>query len=142
MNDALDKIDLPLPAVLKPEELWTGKQIFNLLLKPNDESKILLNLEAKCKTFGKEVRDKQGTPFSKWETAAGDKFHSSFCPNDGYCVIYNSELISGVVDKAIIGDGNKKSMIYAILRDYGPDAAANCLNKIAKISSRWLGIFI
>jgi DNA-directed RNA polymerase III subunit RPC1 len=28
-------LDLPQPALLKPVELWTGKQLFGLLLRPN-----------------------------------------------------------------------------------------------------------
>ena len=29
------QIDLPPPAIIKPHKMWTGKQIFGLLLKPN-----------------------------------------------------------------------------------------------------------
>jgi DNA-directed RNA polymerase III subunit RPC1 len=27
-------LDLPPPAILKPVELWTGKQLFSLLIRP------------------------------------------------------------------------------------------------------------
>ena len=63
---------------------------------------------------------------------------SSMCKNDGYLVIYNSEIMSGVIDKSIIGDGNKKSLFYTVLRDCGPIAAAECMNRVAKLSARWL----
>lgn len=29
------QIDLPPPTVMKPLELWTGKQLFGLLVRPN-----------------------------------------------------------------------------------------------------------
>jgi DNA-directed RNA polymerase III subunit RPC1 len=29
------QIDLPPPTLLKPLELWTGKQLFGLLVRPN-----------------------------------------------------------------------------------------------------------
>ena len=29
MSDALESIDLPSPAIVKPVEMWTGKQIFS-----------------------------------------------------------------------------------------------------------------
>lgn len=29
------QVDLPPPTVLKPLELWTGKQLFGLLVRPN-----------------------------------------------------------------------------------------------------------
>ena len=35
MGDALDRVDLPPPALIKPLELWTGKQVFGLLLRPH-----------------------------------------------------------------------------------------------------------
>ena len=35
----------------QPKRLWTGKQIFNVLLRPNKASNVLVNLEAKCRTY-------------------------------------------------------------------------------------------
>lgn len=35
MGDALDYVDLPVPAIVFPKELWTGKQVFSLLIRPN-----------------------------------------------------------------------------------------------------------
>ena len=138
MEDANQMIEIPNPAIMKPVQLWTGKQIFGVLLKPNQSSNINVNLETRCRTFGKDVKDRHNVAFGVSKTAAGHSFHSSFCPNDGFLVIHNSEIMSGVVDKAIIGDGNKKSMFYVVMRDFGVEAAAACMNKIAKLSARWL----
>lgn len=33
MGDGLDHIDLPTPTILKPVELWTGKQLFGVLVR-------------------------------------------------------------------------------------------------------------
>ncbi|KAI8929830.1 hypothetical protein BC831DRAFT_442224 [Entophlyctis helioformis] len=138
LGDSLLDIELPPPTIFKPFALWTGKQVFGVLLRPNKTSNIIVNLETKCRTFDKDQKDKNGVPFSKTRTAAGHEYHSTMCPNDGYLFIHNSEIMSGVVDKAIIGDGNKKSMFYIVLRDYGAVAAADCMNKVAKLSARWL----
>ena len=35
MGDACDAVDLPPPALRKPLELWTGKQMFSLLVRPS-----------------------------------------------------------------------------------------------------------
>ena len=35
MGDAAESYDLPVPTVLKPVELWTGKQIFSAMVRPN-----------------------------------------------------------------------------------------------------------
>jgi DNA-directed RNA polymerase III subunit RPC1 len=60
-------------------------------------------------------------------------------PNDGWLVIINSEIMCGVMDKATIGSGKKKSIFGVILRDYGPHEAALAMNRLAKLSARYLG---
>jgi DNA-directed RNA polymerase III subunit RPC1 len=35
MGDALDDVMLPPPTIIAPQELWTGKQLFTLLVRPN-----------------------------------------------------------------------------------------------------------
>ena len=47
-------IEIPPPAILKPRRLWTGKQIFSLLLKPNSESIVSANLSTKGKNYTKD----------------------------------------------------------------------------------------
>ena len=42
------QIDIPPPTILKPQRLWTGKQIFNVLMRPNRKSKVFVNVECKC----------------------------------------------------------------------------------------------
>ena len=39
-DDKTLKLDLPPPTILKPARLWTGKQIFSMILKPNRDSQI------------------------------------------------------------------------------------------------------
>ena len=45
MGDANERIELPPPAIIKPVELWTGKQVFSLMLRPTSTSPLLVNLE-------------------------------------------------------------------------------------------------
>ncbi|KAF8306249.1 beta and beta-prime subunits of DNA dependent RNA-polymerase [Clavulina sp. PMI_390] len=129
MADANLKIDIPPPAILKPKRLWTGKQIFNCIMRPNQESNVLVNLESKCTTLIKP-------DLSHWPK--GMKPAADLSPNDGWLVIVNSEIMCGVFDKATVGGGKKKSMFGIILRDYGPDAAAVAMGRLAKVAARWL----
>ncbi|KAF9349052.1 hypothetical protein BGX26_012591 [Mortierella sp. AD094] len=122
LGDAELKIDIPPPAIFKPAMRWTGKQIISVLLKPNRDSNVLVNLEAKTRSYDKEKR------------AVMD-----MCRNDGYLVIYNSEIMCGALDKSIVGDGNKSSLFYIVMRDYGSIEAAKCMNRLAKLCARWLG---
>lgn len=123
MADADLQIDIPPPVIHKPVRLWTGKQVFNCLIRPNRQSKVLVNLEAQCRTFEKP---KNG-------------HIKDMSPNDGWLVIQNSEVMCGVMDKSTVGDGKKNSVFGVMLRDYGPDAAVNAMNRLAKMCARWLG---
>lgn len=94
-----------------------------MLLRPNSKSPVLVNVETKNKSFTHK------------EGRAND-----LCPADGYLVIRNSEIMCGLMDKSTVGDGNKNSVFYIVLRDYGPVESANCMNRIAKLCARWLGM--
>ena len=39
MGDALSVAHLPVPAVCKPMELWTGKQVFSMLIRPDSQTR-------------------------------------------------------------------------------------------------------
>jgi DNA-directed RNA polymerase III subunit RPC1 len=122
LGDANLKIELPPPTIYKPVRLWTGKQVYNLLMKPNKDSQVLVNLEAKCRTMHDPPK---GYP-------------PDMSANDGYLVIRNSEIMCGVFDKNTVGDGKKNSVFGVILRDFGTEEAALAMNRLAKVSARWL----
>lgn len=118
--------DLPAPTVWKPKMLWTGKQIFNILMRPNKESKVLVNLECPNKMY-KTPKNPESEP---------DIPDMVF--DDTYLVVRNSEVMCGRMDKATVGGGKKNSVFYVILRDYGPDDAAAAMNRLAKVCARFL----
>ena len=116
------KFDLPPPAIIKPQVLWTGKQVFNALMRPNRKSGIAVNLDAAC-------RD-----------------HKDYYPglhrdlqNDSYLCIRNSEVMCGRMDKSTVGSGKKNSVFYVLYRDFGPEAAAKAMTRLSKLCARWLG---
>ena len=43
-GDAVNAVDLPEPTLHKPMELWTGKQLFSLLIRPNTQTRQALQL--------------------------------------------------------------------------------------------------
>ena len=120
MGDALMSVDLPTPAIVAPVELWTGKQIFGVLIRPKASDQIFVNLE---------VAEKQ---YTKKDTRA-------MCPHDGYVVIQNSEIVAGQLGKATLGSGNKAGLFYVLNSEYGAFVAATAMNRVAKLSARWLG---
>lgn len=116
-------IEIPPPTVWKPQRLWTGKQIWNVLMRPNKKMNVLVNLEAKCKSYA-PPKDKNMAP--------------DMSEDDQYLVIRNSEVMCGVMDKATVGDGKKDSVFYVLMRDFGPDYAVQGMNRLARLSARWL----
>lgn len=132
LGDADLHIDIPPPTILKPQCLWTGKQIFNVLMRPNKNSKVLVNVESKC---NKEQKPDSNN-YPKMNPLP------DLSPNDGYLVIVNSEIMCGVMDKATVGSGKKRSIFGVILRDYGPEEAAAAMNRVAKLCARWLGMLL
>lgn len=50
-SDASLTVTLPKPAILKPVKLWTGKQIFSLIIRPSSTSPVKANLKARGKTY-------------------------------------------------------------------------------------------
>ncbi|CAK9872595.1 unnamed protein product [Sphagnum jensenii] len=121
MGDAAETVDLPTPAILKPLELWTGKQIFSVLVRPNVNTRVFVNLVVAEKNYNKKANI------------------GSMCITDGYVCFRNSELICGQLGKATLGNGNKDGLFTVLLRDYGSEAAAVCMNRLAKLSARWIG---
>ncbi|KXX75608.1 DNA-directed RNA polymerase III subunit RPC1 [Madurella mycetomatis] len=118
-------LDLPPPAIIKPKALWTGKQIFNVLMRPNKESPVLVNLDAKNKIFSKK-KDGQIPDMDI---------------DDAFLVVRNSEVMCGRMDKSTVGGGKKNSVFYVILRDFGPDYAAAAMNRLAKLCARTLSLW-
>jgi DNA-directed RNA polymerase III subunit RPC1 len=78
-------IEIPPPIILKPQALWSGKQVFNVLMRPNKKSRVLVNLEAAGKQF-------KPTPGQAPDLDA----------DDSYLVIRNSEVMCGRMDKSTV----------------------------------------
>ncbi|KAK9819626.1 hypothetical protein WJX72_000381 [[Myrmecia] bisecta] len=119
MGDALDQVDLPTPAIVRPIELWTGKQLFSVMIRPNAQTRLFINLDTVEKIH--------------------DKGTEQMCPHDGYVCFRNSELISGRLGKATLGGGNKAGLFQVLNTDYSARAAAQVMNRLAKFSARYIG---
>jgi len=57
-------------------------------------------------------------------------------------VIYNSELLVGAMDKALLGGGSKNNVFYVLLRDYGQEAAAVAMSRLARICPAFLSTLV
>ena len=64
-----------------------------MILKPNRDSQIMIQLRGKGKNYSGKDED--------------------LCVNDGWFVIHNSDLVCGTVDKSIVGSGSKNNVSCA-----------------------------
>ncbi|XP_037876399.1 DNA-directed RNA polymerase III subunit RPC1 isoform X1 [Bombyx mori] len=115
--DATMRIDMPPPAIIKPRKLWTGKQIFSLIMRPNRRCEVKANLETKGKNY------------------TGNK---DLCVQDSYVIIRNSELVCGSMDKSTLGSGTKSSIFYILLRDWGEEYAVRGMWRLARMASYYM----
>ena len=73
---------VPMPAILKPKPLWTGKQIFSLILPPS----------INCVRTHSVHPDNEDDGDYKW-----------ISPGDTKVIVDNSQLISGILCKKTLG---------------------------------------
>lgn len=109
---------LPIPAILKPAELWTGKQLMELILRPSPETQLLLNLEAKARFY------------------SGSGAHDD--PAEGYVAFLDSRFISGRLDKKLLGGGAKDGLFARLYALAGGEQTATVMTRIAQFTSRYL----
>ncbi|RNF24640.1 DNA-directed RNA polymerase III subunit RPC1 [Trypanosoma conorhini] len=109
---------LPIPTILKPAELWTGKQIFELIVRPSPEVNVLLNLEAATKFY----------------TKAGKQD----CAAEGYVAFLDSCFIAGRLDKKLLGGGSKDGLFARLHTLAGGGYTARVMSRIAQFTSRYL----
>ncbi|CAD5229444.1 unnamed protein product [Bursaphelenchus okinawaensis] len=112
------KIRVPPPAILKPKELWTGKQLVELILAPE---------------LGTHVKVNISTP-NKSHPKGKDEFECK----DTYVMIKNNQLLLGMLDKALLGSGSKTNIFYVLLRDFGENFAIEAMWRLARISPVFL----
>ena len=108
---------MPPPAILKPVELWTGKQVISVMLRPNKYSNVIVNCNLKERNYTSD---------------------DHMCKQDGFVIIQNSEHICGNLAKKTMGGGSKEGLFYSLIRDNTVDVAAKSMLRLSKFSARWI----
>ena len=117
-----DKINLPPPVILKPVVLWTGKQVFSLIMRPSDRCGVKVHLRTKTKNY----------------TGPTALYQDEMTSNDSFVFIRNSELLAGTMDKSTLGSGSKNNVFYVILRDFGGEECSGAMWRLARVTSYFL----
>lgn len=107
--------DLPEPTVKKPEPLWSGKDIFSLLLPKELNHVAKASICVGCENCKREE-----------------------CPYDAYVVVKNGKLIHGVIDRNSIGAEKSESILHRIVKEYGSEAGKNFLNSLCELVNTYI----
>jgi DNA-directed RNA polymerase beta' subunit len=102
---------VPQPAIVKPVPLWTGKQMFSLILPD-------VNVEAKMADHPND----ETTPIS---------------PGDTRVLVESGELLCGILCKKTLGTG-QGGLVHVIQNEYGPEATRSFLDQTQAIVNFWL----
>jgi DNA-directed RNA polymerase I subunit RPA1 len=119
-------IEMVPPAIRKPQELWTGKQVVSTLLqhlrkgKDGDPSSnhilpgISVDLKAKTPNFA----------FGEWS-------------EEHLVIIRDGELLRGILDKSAYG-ASDFSLVHGVYEAYGPTKAGLLLNAFGRLFTAYL----
>ena len=108
---------LPEPTVSKPEQRWSGKDIFSLFLPDQFAFVTKANICNHC---------------------AECKFEA--CEYDAYVLIQDGKLKTGIIDKNSIGAERPDTIFHRVIKDYGTDAGHDFLNGISRLINGFLTI--
>lgn len=108
------------PAVIKPKQMWTGKQIISTImynLTPSDRDQ--LNLQSKSKI-----------PAAQWGPSA---------PEEQTVVFMDGQLVTGILDKSQFG-ASANGLVHAVHEIYGPQYAGKLLSILGRLFTAYLQI--
>ena len=100
------------PAIMGKTPLWTGKQVFSMLLP-------------------------KGLYYHGLFSAHDDENDPTGSFGDSRVVIENGELVSGIICKKSIGTSGG-SLVHLIWVDYGPEAATTFIDCVQNVVTEWL----
>ncbi|XP_058505753.1 DNA-directed RNA polymerase I subunit RPA1 [Solea solea] len=132
LTDKPGRVKLLPPAILRPQQLWTGKQVVStLLLNVIPEKAVPLNLVGKSKI-----------PSKAWiqvppRSAPGYK-PDTMC--DSQVVIRQGELLVGVLDKAHYGS-SAYGLVHCCYELYGGGTSGKLLSCLARLFTAYLQLY-
>ncbi|BFG35355.1 hypothetical protein CerSpe_216290 [Prunus speciosa] len=138
-----------LPAIWKPERLWTGKQVITALLNhiTRGSPPVTVEKDAKiphdffnCKNVEGEYKsDKDGQQKekkpNKEQATNKEKSKEKEEHDENHLLIYRNNLVRGVIDKAQFGDFG---LVHTVQEFYGSDTAGKLLSVLSHLFTSYL----
>ncbi|KAG1935581.1 DNA-directed RNA polymerase I subunit RPA1 [Pimephales promelas] len=132
LTDRSGRVKLLRPALIKPVQLWTGKQVVStLLLNVIPENCIPLNLTGKAKI-----------PSKAWvkEPPRSVPGYSPESMCESQVVIRQGELLMGVLDKAQYGS-SAYGLVHCCYELYGGQTSGKLLSCLARLFTAFLQLY-
>eukprot|EP01125_Pyxidicula_operculata_P014325 TRINITY_DN4767_c0_g7_i1.p1 TRINITY_DN4767_c0_g7~~TRINITY_DN4767_c0_g7_i1.p1 ORF type:complete len:1661 (+),score=497.86 TRINITY_DN4767_c0_g7_i1:111-5093(+) len=110
------RIKIPLPAIIKPKPLWTGKQVISAVLDHLLQGKIPLNLESKCQV-----------PGDMWGKGS----------MEGTVIVRQNQLCTGAIGKKQFGN-KPHGLVHGVYELYGAPMAGQLLSVLGRLFTFYL----
>ncbi|XP_043274363.1 DNA-directed RNA polymerase II subunit RPB1 [Venturia canescens] len=107
---------MPQPSILKPKSLWTGKQIFSLIIPGN------VNL---IRTHSTHPDEEDDGPY-KW-----------ISPGDTKVMVEHGELVMGILCKSTLGT-SAGSLLHICMLELGHEVCGRFYGNIQTVINHWL----
>ncbi|CAD5211450.1 unnamed protein product [Bursaphelenchus okinawaensis] len=119
------RLRLPPPAMLKPQIMWSGKQVVSaVMMNCVPVGYPLINLVGKAKS-----------PLACWKVKGFDS--PAFQMSESEVVFRQGELLCGVLDKSHYGT-TQFGLIHCCFELYGPKIAVNILSCFSRLFIRYI----
>ncbi|KAJ2501612.1 DNA-directed RNA polymerase II core subunit rpo21 [Coemansia sp. RSA 1972] len=102
---------LPTPCVLKPRPMWSGKQIYSMVIPKG------INCFNVCNGHA----DGETTPIS---------------PADTRVIVQNGELVCGMLDKKTVG-ASAGGLVHTIFNEFGPEVTRRFFDGTQRVINNW-----
>ncbi|KAJ1905821.1 DNA-directed RNA polymerase II core subunit rpo21 [Coemansia sp. IMI 209127] len=103
--------NLPTPCILKPQPLWSGKQIYSMVIT-------------------------KGTNLVGESNTKKDKEDIRISPNDTCICVQDGELVCGILDKRAVG-ASAGGLVHTIFNEFGSEAARRFLDGTQRVVNNW-----
>jgi len=111
MPGGMSSNSMPVPCIIKPKRLWSGKQLFSMLLPKMD--------------------------YHGFHSVHPDEEKEVISPGDTRIVIQNGELLAGIICKRAIG-ASSGGIIHIIWQDHGTEAITRFMDGCQLLINCWL----
>lgn len=133
LSTVQDNVILLPPSIIKPEPLWSGKQVVSTVIIniiPSNQARINLTANAKI-----SVKEWQVSKPHRWK--CGTEFSDPKTMSEAEVVIRNGELLCGVLDKTHYG-ATPFGLIHCVFELYGGICSTKLLSAFGKLFQAFL----